>query len=112
MLPAVGQAAIGLQARAGDRRMARVCRRLDHRPTRVCAEAERAFLEGFGGGCHSPVAALATVRGGRWTLVVRAFDGERAWRRRATGAMGTARSVGRRLGRAARRALGLAAGLP
>lgn len=108
MLPAVGQAAIGLQARVGDRRTAAVCRRLDHRPTRVCVEAERAFLEGFGGGCHSPVAALATLRAGRLTFQARAFDGDRAWHRRETGPVGRARSIGRLLGRSARQALGLA----
>jgi len=110
MLPAVGQAAIGLQARVGDRRTAAVCRRLDHRVTRVCVEAERAFLEGFGGGCHSPVAALATVRGDRLTLSIAAYDGDRSWRHRATAPVRKGLALGRQLGREARRRLGLATG--
>jgi hydroxymethylbilane synthase len=106
MLPAVGQAAIGLQARSGDRRTGAVCRRLDHRATRLAVEAERAFLEGFGGGCHSPVAALATVRGDRLTLAVRAFEGDREWHDRKTVPVREGQELGRRLGRVARRALG------
>ena len=107
MLPAVGQAAIGLQCRVGDRRTAAVCRRLDDRTTRVCVEAERAFLAGFGGGCHSPVAALATVRGEKLTLQARAYDGDRSWSAARSAPVARARAVGRGLGQVARRALGV-----
>ncbi|HMO66431.1 MAG TPA: hydroxymethylbilane synthase, partial [Verrucomicrobiota bacterium] len=70
LLPCVGQAAIGLEIRAGDRAAAAVCRALNHRPTWLAVTAERALLRAFGGGCHSPVGAHAVVRGDR--LVLRA----------------------------------------
>jgi hydroxymethylbilane synthase len=63
MVPCVGQAAIGLERRAGDDRLAEVCARLNHRPTFQCVTAERTFLRTLGGGCQSPVAALAEVVG-------------------------------------------------
>jgi hydroxymethylbilane synthase len=63
MLPAVGQAAIGIETRADDKRIANICERLNHPDTFQCVTAERAFLAGMGGGCQSPVAAYAEVAG-------------------------------------------------
>jgi hydroxymethylbilane synthase len=36
---------------------------IDHRPSHLCVAAERRLLEGLGGSCRSPVAALATLEG-------------------------------------------------
>ena len=63
MLPCVGQAAIGIEIRADDERIAKLCERLNHYNTFQCVTAERAFLHGMGGGCLSPVAAYAEVVG-------------------------------------------------
>ena len=63
MLPCVGQAAIGIEIRADDERIAKLCERLNHYDTYQCVTAERAFLHGMGGGCLSPVAAYAEVIG-------------------------------------------------
>jgi len=63
MLPCVGQAAIGIEGRAEDAEMARICARLNHAPTLACVTAERAFLRAMGGGCLSPVAAYAEIEG-------------------------------------------------
>lgn len=63
MLPAVGQAAVGIEIRVEDQRIADICRELNHGNTHACVRAERAFLRGMGGGCASPVAAYAQVLG-------------------------------------------------
>ena len=63
MLPCVGQGAIGIEIRADDERLAKICERLNHFNTFQCVTAERAFLAGMGGGCQSPVAAYAEVAG-------------------------------------------------
>jgi hydroxymethylbilane synthase len=63
MLPCVGQAAIGVEIRANDERIARICERLNHPKTFHCVTAERAFLHAMGGGCQSPVAAYAEITG-------------------------------------------------
>jgi hydroxymethylbilane synthase len=65
MLPCVGQAAIGIEVREGDERMARVCCALNDEVTFRSVIAERAFLRAMGGGCQSPVGAHAVVEGGR-----------------------------------------------
>jgi hydroxymethylbilane synthase len=61
MLPCVGQAAIGIEARAQDERTLKLCERLNHFNTFQAVAAERAFLAGMGGGCQSPVAAYAEI---------------------------------------------------
>lgn len=65
MIPCVGQAAIGLEMREGDARLAPICARLNHANTLACVLAERAFLRTLGGGCQSPVGAHAEIRGHR-----------------------------------------------
>jgi hydroxymethylbilane synthase len=61
MLPCVGQAALGIETRCDDPQIDAICRHLDHRPSHLCVEAERSFLAGMGGGCLSPVGALAEL---------------------------------------------------
>lgn len=68
MLPCVGQGAIGIEIRADDGRIQKICERLNHYNTHAAVTAERAFLRGMGGGCQSPVGALAEVEGNRLTL--------------------------------------------
>lgn len=68
MLPAPGQAALGVQVRAGDPDVRRLVAALDHAETRQSVEAERHFLAALGGGCSAPIAALGTVAGGRLRL--------------------------------------------
>jgi len=72
MLPCVGQAAIGIEIRAGDERIARICERLNHFDTFQCVTAERSFLRAMGGGCQSPVGAYAEISGE--TLSLRAVS--------------------------------------
>lgn len=105
MLPAPGQAAIGLECRQGDRVAGAVCRRLNHAETLTCVRAERAFLSGFGGGCQSPLAALATLHRRHVNLSVIAFDGDRSWSAQVAGPSVSAVALGRKAGRAARKAV-------
>lgn len=79
MLPAPGQAALGVQTRAGGDEAARLVAALDHPATRAAVTAERAFLAGLGGGCSAPIAALGTVHGDRLHLRARVVstDGAR-----------------------------------
>ncbi len=80
MLPCVGQAAIGLEVREGDARMAGICARLDHPETHHCVTAERAFLKAMGGGCQVPLAGYAEVLGQEIRLRVVSFLGEKVQR--------------------------------
>ncbi len=59
VLPAIGQGAIGIEAKLDRQALVALIKRLDHAETRVCVEAERAFLERLEGGCQVPIAAYA-----------------------------------------------------
>jgi hydroxymethylbilane synthase len=61
MLSAVGQGALGLEARVDDDRTNFLLEALNHWPTRHAVEAERAVLRGLGGGCAVPIAALGRL---------------------------------------------------
>lgn len=76
MLPAVGQAAIGIETRVDDERIAEVCGKLMHRETLISVIAERAFLRAFGGGCATPVAAHAHVENDQVNMRVVSYTGE------------------------------------
>ncbi len=61
ILPAVGQGAIGLEAREGDEETLALISVLDHQTTRERVLAERALNHGLNGGCQVPIASHATV---------------------------------------------------
>lgn len=67
MLPAPGQGAIAAQAKRDDAGSAMLAA-INHLPTQLATDAERAFLRGLGGGCALPVGSWATWAGDRLTL--------------------------------------------
>ncbi|ARO14053.1 porphobilinogen deaminase [Ketogulonicigenium robustum] len=68
MLPAVAQGAIGVERRTDDRIVAGLLAAIHHGPTGTRLAAERAFLAGLDGSCHTPIAGLAEIQGDELTL--------------------------------------------
>ncbi len=100
MVPAPGQGALAVQARAGGAaREAALA--IDDAPARVAFDAERALVRFVGGGCALPLGALATVKdsGIRLVAVVLRPDGTGAVRADAVldGAEAVAHQVADRL---------------
>jgi len=62
-LPAVGQGAIGIEAREGDARVRETLARIDHADTFTAVACERAFLAALDGSCKTPIAGHADVSG-------------------------------------------------
>jgi len=62
-LPAIGQGALGLEARRDDVFVRGLLADLEDGPTRVAVTAERAFLARLEGDCQVPIAAYAQVSG-------------------------------------------------
>ena len=62
-LPAPGQAAIAIEARADDAAIRALLAAIDDRDSRDTVLAERALLAALGGSCHSPVAVLSRIEG-------------------------------------------------
>jgi len=79
MLPQVGQGAIAIRCRAGDSEVLARLARIDDAATRRAVASERAWLRAVGGGCNSPVGALATTGGSageiRLEAMIASLDG-------------------------------------
>ncbi|MDG6077600.1 hydroxymethylbilane synthase [Erythrobacter litoralis] len=67
-LPAPAQAAIGIECRTDDDRTRELLAQIDHASSHLEVMAERHLLEGLGGSCHSPIAALTIAEGGEHTI--------------------------------------------
>jgi hydroxymethylbilane synthase len=97
-LPAVGQGALGVVARSGDRGTAVRLRHVHDPATAAATAAERALLQALEGGCQIPIGALAAVDGERLVLraLVADLDGATVLRAEERGAAAEAVEVGRR----------------
>ena len=68
MIPAVGQGALALEIRDGDKETFRLVNKLNDENTEIAANSERVFLEALGGGCNYPIAAFAQVNENHFTI--------------------------------------------
>ncbi len=96
-LPAVGQGALGIECRADRRDVLDMLAFLEHRPSRICVEAERGFLFGLQGGCQVPIAGHAVMTGDEtFTLTgfVADLQGQRRIRETQDGTAAEARHKG------------------
>jgi hydroxymethylbilane synthase len=64
MLPAPGQAVIGMECRTNDTRTQSVLTTVNNQITYDCVMAERVFTRALGASCHSPVAAFCAFEDG------------------------------------------------
>lgn len=87
VLPAPAQGALAIQVRSADETLRATLTEIEHTPTRIAVDAERALLRAIGGGCLAPVGALGEVDDDRLRLraAYEARDGTYA-RAEATGA--------------------------
>lgn len=99
ILPAVGQGALAIEARADDAAAAGWVAFLHDAQTAACARAERAFLARVEGGCQVPVGVYATpcAAGLHVEAVIASLDGARLYRAAMEGAAETAEELGRGL---------------
>jgi hydroxymethylbilane synthase len=99
-LPAVGQGALGIECRADRQDILDLLAPLEHQETRVCIEAERAFLAGLNGGCQAPIAGHARMCGPRdftMEVLIADIDGSGALRAQGQGTSNNAAHAGRAL---------------
>ena len=100
-LPAAGQGAIGIEARAADAETLRVLAKLEDADTRCAVNGERAALAGLGGGCQLPIGAWGRVEAGKLSLDVAVLspDGaQRLWEK-DSGSPPEAEAIGQRVAR-------------
>jgi len=99
MMPAVGQGAIGVQARLKDEEMGEAISKLDDFETRHSIVAERALLGALQGGCQVPLGAWARVERGELVLdaVICSPDGQKLIRQKGSAPPEQARDLGRQV---------------
>jgi hydroxymethylbilane synthase len=114
-LPAVGQGALAVVARADRADVLDRLRALHDPHAAACTAAERALLRALEGGCQVPIGALARVDGDRIVLqgLVAELDGGTILRVEESGPVDEAEALGRRAADAllARGAGGILAGI-
>ncbi len=95
-LPAIGQGAIGIECRTGDKFIGDLIYPLNHEETSTCVKAERACLKKLEGGCQVPIAAHAVMSEGRIMIdgLVGSISGDRIIRAHAEGTAGNAEALG------------------
>lgn len=68
MLPAVGQGALAVEAKETDIETIGLLSKIDHKPTHIAVEAERAFARKLGADCKTPIAAHARFESGKLSI--------------------------------------------
>jgi hydroxymethylbilane synthase len=101
-VPAPGQGIVAIEVREDDTDVLNIVAGISDADTAVALDAERALVETLGGGCQTPIGALATpARDGSLELVaaVATRDGKRLLRASAHGFRSKAAALGARVGR-------------
>jgi hydroxymethylbilane synthase len=96
VLPAVGQAALGIETRADDEETMALARAIDDAATHAAVRAERAYLQRLGGGCRLPVGAFAVVEDGELALRAMIAGGETIFRAEVRGSTSAPAELGYR----------------
>jgi hydroxymethylbilane synthase len=97
MLPAPAQGAIGIEIRSADSATRALVAKIHDEDTGLAITAERAFLACLDGSCRTPIAALATVSGGRLSMkgMILTPDGARVYETSREGAAADAEALGK-----------------
>jgi hydroxymethylbilane synthase len=95
-VPAPGQGIIAIEIRADDDGVRRAVGCITHQASADALDAERGVVDTLGGGCQTPIGALATPRDGNLELVaaVIALDGSRVVHTTVHGSREAARALG------------------
>ena len=99
MIPAIGQGILAIETHEGNSRVREWVADLNHLPTALELETERAFLKRLGGGCQIPIAGLARVMGDQIRMVglIASSEGDRIVRGEKSGTVRQAENLGRQL---------------
>ncbi|HET7911246.1 MAG TPA: hydroxymethylbilane synthase [Pseudolabrys sp.] len=100
-LPAVGQGAIGIEAREDNAGVRDILACIDHGETSTAVACERAFLGALDGSCKTPIAGHATVSGNavQFRGLIARPDGSAAYDIAGTGKRKDAATIGADAGR-------------
>jgi hydroxymethylbilane synthase len=101
-VPAPGQGIVAIETREDDDAVRQIVGRINDKNAGAALEAERALVEALGGGCQTPIGALASsvdVDTIELVAAVASLDGSRIVRAAARGSRRDASLLGARIGR-------------
>ncbi|MZG53631.1 MAG: hydroxymethylbilane synthase [Nitrospinae bacterium] len=100
LLPAMGQGAVGIEARRNDVDNQILLADMDDEETHYALDAERALVSQLQGGCNVPIGAFATLDEDQITLtgLVASLDGKTVYKKEMTDIKTNAISLGRKMG--------------
>ena len=96
-LPAPGQGIVAIEVRADDRPVRELLRRINDETAEAALIAERELVDALGGGCQTPIGALASALAGGGLILaaaVVALDGSRVVETTVRGRGSEARKIG------------------
>ncbi|MBM4172350.1 MAG: hydroxymethylbilane synthase [Ignavibacteria bacterium] len=101
MLPAVGQGALGIEIKRGNKTVLTAIKKIHHEPTSIAVRAERALLKKLEGGCQVPIGAYASITKSGLSLdaVVGSIDGSITFRKKLLGSIKEPEKLGEKLAR-------------
>jgi hydroxymethylbilane synthase len=96
MIPAVGQGAIAVEIRKEDQQLKKMVELINHTPSCLAVQAERAFLERLDTGCRFPAGALAQIIKNVFTIegFAGSKDGKSILKEKITSPLFTPRKLG------------------
>jgi hydroxymethylbilane synthase len=99
ILPAVGQGAIGIEARINDTTILNLLAPLDDLNTRICIQAERAMNQALQGGCQVPIASYCCLKNNQINLqgLVGRVDGSQIIKGEIVGSVTQSQDLGYKL---------------
>ena len=102
LLPAMGQGAVGVEARKHDVDNQILLADMDDENTHLALDAERAVVTQLEGGCNVPIGAFATIEGNEMTLrgLVASLDGKTLYKKELKGDKVNAVALGNEMGNA------------
>ncbi len=100
IIPSVGQGVVALQCRKNDFETIQILKKINHKPTNVCVDAERQLLKILEGDCNTAVGAIANIENQNITLEAELFsmDGEQRFYHSASKNIGSAIELGTEVG--------------
>ena len=100
LLPAMGQGAVGIEARKNDVENQILLADIDDEDTHYALDAERALVSQLEGGCNVPIGSFATLEDDQITLkgLVASLDGKKIYKKELTDIKTNAIALGRKMG--------------
>lgn len=99
ILPAVGQGALGIEIKTGNKQAEAALKKICHEKTYIAAKAERSLLKALEGGCQVPIGAYAEIKSDGLYLEasVGSVDGLISFRKRIKGSKAAPEKLGQKL---------------